>query len=67
MTDPIIKKLFLLVLTTASIPLFAQDQGLEQFTKNPKDTTINYPLAMGTPRTKYHVVFCFVPFSEHLF
>jgi hypothetical protein len=55
MTNHFIKTFFLFVLTTASVDIFAQDNDFEQFTKNQKDTTINFSLdyKISRPRLEY--------------
>ena len=43
------------MLTTASINIFAQDNDFEQFTKSPKDTSVNFSLdyKISRPRLEY--------------
>ena len=55
MTKYFIKTLVLLVLTIYSSNTFAQNNDFEQFTKNPKDTTINLSLdyKISRPRLEY--------------
>jgi len=55
MTNHIIKILLLLALPGYSIDAFAQEKDFEQFTKTPKDTTINLPLdhKILRPRLEY--------------
>ena len=45
----------LLLLTNASVEIFAQDNDFEQYTKTPKDTTINFTLdyKISRPRLEY--------------
>ena len=51
----LIKPLLLSALTIASVDIFAQDNDFEKFIKNPKDTTINFPLdyKISRPRLEY--------------
>jgi hypothetical protein len=55
MTNHFLKTLFLIVLLSTSLDTFAQDNDFEQFTKIPKDTTINFSLdyKISRPRLQY--------------
>jgi hypothetical protein len=55
MTNHFLKPLLLLVLSSISVDIFAQDNDFEQFTKIPKDTTINFSLdyKISRPRLEY--------------
>ncbi len=55
MTNHFIKPFILIVLTIASVDIFAQDNDFEKFSKIPKDTTINFPLdyKISRPRLDY--------------
>lgn len=55
MTNFLNKALLLLVLPMASANVFGQDHDFEQFAKNPKDATTNFPLdyKISRPRLEY--------------
>ena len=55
MSNQFFKILFVLVLTSITVNLFAQDNNFEQLSNIPKDTTINFPLdyKISRPRLEY--------------
>jgi hypothetical protein len=57
MTNHFLKPLLLLVLSSTSVDIFAQDNDFEQFTKIPKDTTIIFSLGykISRPRLEYPI------------